>query len=84
MARLIAITAYAVDSTTYASASPMAIGTDSIVNIQNATLTLKKQFPSASANINTRIRVNTDTNNEGEAHVYLVSETIAALVTASA
>lgn len=84
MARLIPITAYAKDSTSYVSASPMALSTDSIVVVQNASQANKKSNPAASGSINSRIVVNDKFNNSGEDHSYLVGETIATLVTASA
>jgi hypothetical protein len=84
MARLISATVYAHDSSVYASASPMAIGTDSIIVVQNASAANKKSNPAASGSINSRIVTNSLLNNEGQQHVYLVGETIATLVTASA
>lgn len=84
MARLIAITAYAKDSASYVSASPMALSTDSIVVVQNASQANKKSNPAASGSINSRIVVNDKFNNAGEDHSYLVGESIATLVTASA
>ncbi len=84
MARLISITAYAADSTVYSSASPMLIGADQIIVVQNATLAAKKSVPAASGSINSRVVTNTETNNAGERHVYLVGETQATILTASA
>lgn len=84
MARLVLGTVYAMDSSSYVSASPMAISTDSIIVVQNASAANKKSNPGASGSINSRIVTNSMFNNEGEQHVYLVGETIATLITASA
>lgn len=84
MARLISLTAYMVDSTTYASASVMAVTSDNIISVQNASANFKRSNPSASAQINSRVVVNDELNNAGERHVYGVGETIATIVTASA
>lgn len=84
MARLILATAYAVGSTILASASPMAIAADDVIRVTNATLSQKQSNPSASGSINSAIRTSEAVNNSSEEQVYLVNETIAALITASA
>lgn len=84
MARLVLATVYAKDSSSYVSASPMAINADRIIVVQNASQANKKSNPAASGSINSRIVVNDEFNNAGEDHSYLVGETIATLITASA
>lgn len=84
MARLLSITAYAEDSTVYASASPMAINCENIKSVINASTGVKKSVPAASGSINSVIKLNTEDDNSGVNHTYLVGESIATLVTASA
>lgn len=84
MARLISITAYTRDSDAYSSASPMALNANDFVRVTNATMGQKKSNPAASGSINTAIVTNEPTQNARESHDYLISETLAALVTASA
>lgn len=83
MGKLLALTAYALDATQYASASPMTIQADNITITRSASLAQKQSNPAASASINTAVYANYRSENEGQSHVILVSETQAALVTAS-
>lgn len=84
MARLVIVTAWSEDSTVYPSASPMALNADLFKSVRNASLQLKQSIPSASGVINSQIQLNSQDNNEGTNHTYLVQETIATIVTASA
>lgn len=84
MARLISTTVYAKDSTVFASPSTMALNCDFFVNVQNASLSNKQSVPAASGSINTSIITNEPIENSADRHLYLISETLAAIVTASA
>lgn len=84
MARLILATSYAQGSTVFDSASPMAICADNVIRISNATLSQKQSVPAASGSINSVILTNEPIDNSAQRNDYLVSETVAALITASA
>lgn len=84
MARFVQITAYAKDSTQYASASPMLVNADNMVNVTNANLRSKMSVPSASGSINSQYVENDPDNNSGARHTYLIGETLGTLVTESA
>lgn len=84
MARLVLATVYSKDSTTFASASPMALNADYFINVQNASLKVKQSNPAASGSINSYIITNEPIDNSAERHDYLIGETIATLITASA
>lgn len=83
MGKLIAITGYVLDTTVYASASPMAIQADHIKFAANASPGQKKSNPAASGSINTVVYANWPSNNEGENHVILIGELQSTLVTNS-
>lgn len=84
MARLVLATAYTQGSTVFNSASPMALNCDDFIRVTNATLSQKQSNPSASGSINSAILTSQAVNNSAEEQVYLVNETVAALITASA
>lgn len=85
MARLISVTAYAINSTSFnGAASPMLINADDIVKVTNATLSAKQSVPSASGSINSAIVYNAMYANQNETNSVLVGETLSTLVTASA
>ena len=83
MAKFVLVTAYGVNSTAYASASPMLLNSDNLVFASNANTKQKQAVPSASTSINTAYVENDELNNAGQRNTYLLGEALAALVTAS-
>jgi len=84
MARLISLTVFEKDSTALSPSVTYAVPADSIKFALAATTKQKQAVPSASQGINTAVHINELNNNNGENHIYLVNETVAAIVTASA
>lgn len=83
MARLVTVTAYAVNSTAFESASPMTFPADNIVRISNASLKAKMSVPAASGSINSAFVVDIHQDNSTTQSSYLIAETQATIVTAS-
>lgn len=83
MGKLISMTVYAKDSTSYASASTQLYNEDTILFAENASLSIKKSVPSASGSINSVLTLNYLSNNEGERHTILIGDVLSTLVSGS-
>lgn len=83
MAQLISVKVFTKDSTNLSPSATYAIPGDQIKFAVAATVNQQHAYPAASQGINTAVHTNDFENNSGISHVYLVNETVAALISAS-